>query len=91
MTNLLYISQLTAAPSVASTDLVPLTQGSTGGGTGTTRKATVAQLIAGVSTTTVFASLVGTPSYSTDAAAAAGGVAIGAAYRNGSIIQVRMT
>lgn len=46
MTNLTYISALPAATSVASADIVPVTQGSTGANTGTTRKATVAQMFA---------------------------------------------
>jgi len=40
------ISQLPAATSVASGDIMPLTQGSTGPGTGTTRYGTVAQILA---------------------------------------------
>lgn len=39
-----YISQLPAASSVNSTDIFPVVQGSTGPNTGTTYKATVAQL-----------------------------------------------
>jgi hypothetical protein len=35
--------------------------------------------------------LAAAPSYANDAAAAAGGVAIGSFYRNGSVIQVRVT
>jgi hypothetical protein len=40
------ISQLPAATSVASGDIIPMTQGSTGPGTGTTKYATAAQLLA---------------------------------------------
>lgn len=41
---LIYISQLVAASTVSSTDLVPVTQGSTGPGTGVTRKMTLGQI-----------------------------------------------
>ena len=44
MTTIQYISQLPAASAAATTDLFPVTQGSTGALTGTTRKLTVAQL-----------------------------------------------
>lgn len=44
MTAIQYISQLGAVASVGTTDILPVTQGSTGPLTGTTRKATVAQL-----------------------------------------------
>lgn len=44
MTTIQYISQLPAAAAAATTDLFPVTQGSTGALTGTTRKLTVAQL-----------------------------------------------
>ena len=43
MTAIQYISQLGAAASVATTDIIPVTQGSTGPGTGTTRKVTMEQ------------------------------------------------
>ncbi len=38
-----------------------------------------------------FQQLAASPSYADDAAAAAGGVAVGSPYRNGSIVQVRVT
>lgn len=44
MTTIQYISQLGAAASVAAADILPISQGSTGPLTGTTRKVTVAQL-----------------------------------------------
>jgi hypothetical protein len=44
VTAIQYISQLGAVASVGTTDILPVTQGSTGPLTGTTRKATVAQL-----------------------------------------------
>lgn len=44
MTAIQYISQLPAAAAAGATDLIPVTQGSTGPLTGTTRKLTVAQL-----------------------------------------------
>jgi len=47
MTNLTYISQLAAASSVAAADIVPITQGSSGAGTGTTRKASIGQIVTG--------------------------------------------
>ena len=50
MTNLLYISQLGSAAPASSTDILPVTQGSTGPGTGTTVKMTIAQLAAAVTT-----------------------------------------
>ncbi len=37
------------------------------------------------------ANLAGSPSYANDAAAAAGGVPVGGFYRNGSVVQVRVT
>jgi hypothetical protein len=43
MTAVQYISQLGTASGVTGTDIVPITQGSTGAGSGTTKKATVAQ------------------------------------------------
>lgn len=44
MTDILYISQLGSAASAGSTDIFPVTQGSTGPATGTTRKITLAQI-----------------------------------------------
>ena len=44
MSNVTLISQLPAATSVSATDIVPITQGSTGPGTGTTAKATMEQI-----------------------------------------------
>lgn len=44
MTAIQYISQLPAAAAAGATDLIPVTQGSTGALTGTTRKMTVDQL-----------------------------------------------
>ena len=38
-----------------------------------------------------WASLAASPSYANDAAAAAGGVGIGARYRNGSVVMVRVS
>lgn len=50
MTAIQYISQLgtPAAGSAAATDLAPVTQGSTGAGTGTTRKMTLAEMAGGI-------------------------------------------
>lgn len=57
-------------------------------------QAVVARTAAGfrVATTTIFLQgMSGTSSYANDAAAAAGGVAIDQVYRNGSVLQVRVT
>ena len=39
----------------------------------------------------IFSFLLSTPSYANDAAAAAGGVLVGQLYRNGSVVQIRIT
>ena len=48
MTDLLYISQLGSGGATSATDLVPVTQGSTGPGTGTTRKVVMALVAEGL-------------------------------------------
>lgn len=92
-----YISQLPAASSVNSTDIFPVVQGSTGPNTGTTYKATVAQLFTSPTFTgttklggavQITASALG--NYVNDAAAAAGGVPVNGIYRNGSFLMVRV-
>ena len=45
MTDIVYLSQLPAATALAGSDLIAVTQGSTGAGTGTTRKAAVSLLV----------------------------------------------
>ena len=47
MTGITYISALPVAASVGLTDIVPITQGSTGANTGTTRQATIGQVLTG--------------------------------------------
>lgn len=72
MTAIQYISQLGSAAAWGATDLIPVTQGSTGALTGTTRKMTVAQLFtspAFTGTTTLGNNLA---NYVTIAGAAAG-------------------
>ena len=44
-----------------------------------------------VGCTVTLSALPGSPSYANDAVAAAGGVAVGQLYRNGSVVQVRVT
>lgn len=71
------------ASSVALTDILDVCQGSTGvAGTGATRQTTVSQFLQGLQSS---------PSYADDAAAAVGGIAVGHLYRNGSVVQIRIT
>lgn len=77
------ITQFDAAASVATTDYVLLQPGPTGTDY---VYAPVSMVLRGVSS-----ALASGPSYDDDAAAAAGGIAVGQMYRNGNFLMVRLT
>jgi hypothetical protein len=91
VTAIQYISQLGAVASVGTTDILPVTQGSTGPLTGTTRKATVAQLFTSptfTGTTTLGSNLA---NYLTITGAASGSSPVFAAAGSDATIGFRFT